>query len=459
MNSSSSASDYDGDILNLGQTTPIRNESTSSGGGGGGGGGAADAPASDHASSVRRGHFAVKAGDVINGAYHVTKRIASGAFGVVVHATEGGHGRKVALKIYNRFNDETEAREEFESLMLFKGKSHVLQLADDHLKSIDEKDDVTGAAVERPFIVTEAHEVDLWTVVTDKTRSKPFSAADLNNVYWSVLKGIKAIHETDFTHLDLKLENILVTGRKDLSSANVCICDMGMLTSQDFEDDELKDGITPSTSAPEVLLSLCDMVGPPADMYSFGCIMFEVVACGEALFIYDKPATDNIGEIAALLDAEAESSEEEDASADDGGEEPIDNDDDAVADELHAVATADLLARMQLFHDAPRWPEDFVELDPDTFNIHGQIVGNTVRRMGRQIHPRLLYPLTPATWDLITELVALNPGFRPDMREAEQKLTELLGPHHGNSGGGGGGSGKKKKKKNKGKGKGKKKKK
>jgi hypothetical protein len=59
-------------------------------------------------------------------------------------------------------------------------------------------------------------------------------------------------------------------------------------------------------------------------------------------------------------------------------------------------------------------------------------------------------------WDLITELVALNPGFRPDMRETEQKLGELFGPHvAGGGGGGGGGSKKKKKKKRKGKGRGK----
>ena len=86
------------------------------------------------------------------------------------------------------------------------------------------------------------------------------------------------MHRKGIYHRDLKPENILILNKTDLL---VCIADLGLACrSTDTHDLTFKCG-TPGYVAPELLKGF--PFGPKADVFSLGCLAFNM-ATGKMLF-------------------------------------------------------------------------------------------------------------------------------------------------------------------------------
>lgn len=89
-------------------------------------------------------------------------------------------------------------------------------------------------------------------------------------------KALKYLHTGFIIHRDLKPSNILVN-----SNCTIKLCDFGLVRSISSKNDSnpiLTEGVaTRWYRAPEVLLG-SKSYSTPADIWSFGCIIFEILA-------------------------------------------------------------------------------------------------------------------------------------------------------------------------------------
>lgn len=102
------------------------------------------------------------------------------------------------------------------------------------------------------------------------------------------LKGLNHLHDLNVVHRDMKPENILC--RDDICS-EVLLADFGL--SKVCENGEDKKGLdvlagSPIYMAPEVLTL---NYGKPCDLWSLGCIMFELLT-GRECFLNTKKIAD-----------------------------------------------------------------------------------------------------------------------------------------------------------------------
>jgi mitogen-activated protein kinase 15 len=89
-------------------------------------------------------------------------------------------------------------------------------------------------------------------------------------------KALKYLHTGFVIHRDLKPSNILVN-----SNCAIKLCDFGLVRSISSKNDSglvLTEGVaTRWYRAPEVLLG-SKSYSTPADIWSFGCIIYEIIA-------------------------------------------------------------------------------------------------------------------------------------------------------------------------------------
>ena len=102
-------------------------------------------------------------------------------------------------------------------------------------------------------------------------------------IFRRVLRGVKYLHEEGITHRDMKLENLLLGAKDDVSS--VKICDLGLAKKA---KDRLRgaNAGTPQYAAPEVLASTpgdSSAHAAPVDAWACGVILY-ILLCGCAPF-------------------------------------------------------------------------------------------------------------------------------------------------------------------------------
>jgi len=212
------------------------------------------------------------------GPYRILSELGSGGMGKVYLAQEGG-AEKVALKVVHPHLLETP-----EFLQRFLREA-------EFGRKVDHQNVVRTLAVDTA--VYEGRQIHFMVMEYVEGRSLRRLLRDLGTVPEAFLReitlqvadGLAAIHAAGIVHRDLKPENVLIT-----DDQHVRIMDLGVA--------KLQEASVALTSAGHFVGSLLyaapeqfrlQEVGPPADLYSLGVMLYEF-ATGSNPFRRDDPA-------------------------------------------------------------------------------------------------------------------------------------------------------------------------
>lgn len=205
--------------------------------------------------------------------YNIHRRIGSGAYGVVYHAEQRSSGKEVAIKVTRRLNNPLVCSRTLREIRILQHFQHenIITLLD--VGRPQNFNDLVEAC-----IVMEYMPYNLRQIIGDPQ----ISDIHISYLTYQVLRGLDAIHSAGIIHRDLKPDNLLVGENWDLK-----ICDFGLARPQGMEGEE-KVEMTEYVAtrwyrAPEIILS---KYGKPADLWSCGCILAEMI--GKAVLFPGK---------------------------------------------------------------------------------------------------------------------------------------------------------------------------
>ncbi len=227
--------------------------------------------------------------------YEVLERVGSGGMGEVFRARHLLTGRVVALKtVLSGFGP---AHGEY--LARFRSEAEaVSRLQHANIISIYEVGEQDG----RPFFTME------WVDggnLAEQLAGKPRPPREAAALAETLARAVHAAHEAGVVHRDLKPANILLSGSDkrprlspgEATSGDACrydrltdctpkVADFGLAKRLDVESGQTQTGQilgTPSYMAPEQTTGQARSVGPAADVYALGALLYEMLT-GRAPF-------------------------------------------------------------------------------------------------------------------------------------------------------------------------------
>ena len=228
--------------------------------------------------------------------------VGKGSYGVVCAATDDLCGGRVAIKKIKPVSGDTwDAKHVLRELRLMRLMEHhpnVISLLD--LNIVEAEDEL--------YIVMELMDSDLHKIIQSK---QSLTRAHLQVLMKQILNGVKAMHQNNVLHRDLKPGNILVG--KD---CQVRITDFGLARSienikkeNDEDDDGNEENKNPASAmteyvvtrwyrCPELLLAPHVAYSSAVDLWSVGCIFAELIL-REPLF----PGRSYVHQVQLILDA------------------------------------------------------------------------------------------------------------------------------------------------------------
>lgn len=227
----------------------------------------------------------VRPGTVVGGRYRILQQLGTGGFGTVFKAAdERMHDQSVAVKMLNVVSDAAreELREEIRQLSSVNDP-YVLRTTD------------WGLHGDSLFMVTEFVEGETLTSMMTKRR-EAFEAAGgqghfrfepvfAANVGFWVARSLIAVHAQRIVHRDLTPNNVMVKLNGEGNAAtihSVKLIDFGLASARGAVFQEARG--TANYVAPEVLRG--QPLGPNTDVYSLGCVLYEMVM---GVAPYDHP--------------------------------------------------------------------------------------------------------------------------------------------------------------------------
>jgi WD40 repeat protein len=227
------------------------------------------AMAGDFDESLMAGSSASQPAEVVIPGYEILEEIGRGGMGVIYKASQKGLHRTVALKMLSagacagsaersRFDLEAEA---------------VARLRHPNIVQIYD----VGAVGGIPYLALEYMEGGNLTDKLAAARLSPRAAASLIEV---LARAIHVAHEHGIVHRDLKPANILFTAATDSKLAVAKISDFGLAKDLAATGEQTASGAvlgTPNYMAPEQAAGKAKHVGPAADIYSLGAILYETL--------------------------------------------------------------------------------------------------------------------------------------------------------------------------------------
>jgi eukaryotic-like serine/threonine-protein kinase len=226
-------------------------------------------PGATHGSAI-----AARLAGELAGRYKITRELGRGGMATVFLATDEKHGRDVAIKVLHPELSASIGGERFErEIRLVANLQHpnVLGLYD------------SGAASGLLYYVMPF--VDGESLRDKITREGQLSVDEAVRIALEVASALGYAHTKGIIHRDIKPENILLSGELTL------VADFGIAkaASEANQQKLTQTGMavgTPLYMAPEQAGG--EAVGPTADIYSLGCMLYEMLS-GEPPFTGKNP--------------------------------------------------------------------------------------------------------------------------------------------------------------------------
>jgi serine/threonine-protein kinase len=196
--------------------------------------------------------------------YEIVAELARGGMGVVYQARQVRLGRFVALKMILAGEQAS-----VEERLRFRAEAEaVARLQHPHIVQIHEVGEANG----RPYFSLEFCAGGSLAGKLDGTPWPVRSAAQLLE---TLARAVHAAHEHGIVHRDLKPANVLLT-----ADGTPKVTDFGLAKHLDAEAGQTRTGAvlgTPSYMAPEQATGHARDVGPLADLYALGTILYELL--------------------------------------------------------------------------------------------------------------------------------------------------------------------------------------
>jgi serine/threonine protein kinase/streptogramin lyase len=192
--------------------------------------------------------------------YRIDARLARGGMGVVYRATHLGLDRPVALKVIAReLAGDASFRERF-----LRESRLAARLDHPAVVPVYDSREVDGELFVAMRLVEGG---DLRALIE---REGPLPPARATALLGQVAEALDAAHAAGIVHRDVKPHNVLVEGERAYLS------DFGLAKAIDESAASMASVVgTAAYMSPEQWRG--EAVGPPADIYSLGCVLFEAV--------------------------------------------------------------------------------------------------------------------------------------------------------------------------------------
>ncbi|MFI5454652.1 MAG: protein kinase [Isosphaerales bacterium] len=196
--------------------------------------------------------------------YDVLQRLGEGGMGVVYKARHHGLKRLVALKMIRggsqaRADQFLRFRKEAEAVARLR-HPNIIQIYD------------IGEAAGLPFVALELLD---GGGLDDHLAGTPQPGNQTAELMVTLARAVHVAHQAGIVHRDLKPTNVLYT-----SDGVPKITDFGLAKRIDSDDGQTESGQimgSPSYMAPEQARGHSRNVGPPADVYALGAILYDML--------------------------------------------------------------------------------------------------------------------------------------------------------------------------------------
>ncbi len=202
-------------------------------------------------------------------AYSIVRELGRGGMGEVYEAEHTGLGKRVALKVMNRLDEDDTARQRF----LLEGRAAATIR---HENIVDVTD--VGVHDGVPFLVMELLAGESLALHID--REAPLDARRIADLMVPVAGALAAAHDAGVLHRDVKPENIFLSrtrrGAVVPKVVDFGVSRVGAITDSDSQRLTHSANLigTPRYLAPESVLGARNAV-PASDQYALGVVLYE----------------------------------------------------------------------------------------------------------------------------------------------------------------------------------------
>ncbi|WP_328895548.1 serine/threonine-protein kinase [Streptomyces sp. NBC_00236] len=215
-------------------------------------------------------------GEVLDGRYRLTEPVGSGGMGRVWVAEDERIGRKVAVKVLSRIDEDTSATRFAREARVVGG------LSSPHIVTLHDFGEAQVAGERVLYLVMEHLQGrDLGAVLESRKPELP-SPAEVMGWGVEICAGLETAHRAGVVHRDIKPANVLLTADGTIKILDFGIARMLSTAAAMTRTDLTAAGFvigTPLYMSPEQIRAP-DVLDSRSDLYSLGCLLHTLLTGG-----------------------------------------------------------------------------------------------------------------------------------------------------------------------------------